>query len=610
MLPARADMYPDASNAKLPDARANLHIPAHLPTNAALTAASTAMYSSGVWRDTFGNGNGASPLYYLPSGSACSLKSGAGDNGAQVKSSDGKCWVAMFPSQARDPLQWGCGVTGTNDTTCLQDTIDAAVAAPNGRVIIEGKLFTVDNALVATGPVQIVGTYSGAARSGWSGPWGPCTTGIHAITLNMNTLVFQGSGSLLKGVCFDVPTSVSNTTGSAVEIKNRTTSTELNNVTVEGNQFNGFCVSIDATADDTSGPGIQIVDIYILRNMFQPVNNAGCRAIWIGRLSTGGRTTDTKIQNNNIFCHFNGGANQSDAVTDGIYFSDSGGSFLSANDIVACLHGTVIKPDTDQVVSGFLFTGTVLGDTSFTNDFLIDTAASSGLVQSGLITGSWMASATGTSVLIQNTGGGTIRGVHFTGDIIYPRQGNTGISIVGGDDITISSSAVCALNVSHAAMFDITTVGSVGIHNNQVGACDSSLTGYQVDTGLYYHPSAAGDISITGNQFHDLSGFAINYSPGVQPAHAVISGNTGVDDLPIIQAASATTMTFPVEPTFAISGTAAIQTIDGGWPGRCVDIVPVGAWSVITGGNANPAFNANVGQLKRACYSGTTWNFQ
>jgi hypothetical protein len=73
----------------------------------ALTLASTAAYPTGVWRTTYGNGNGAPPLFYNPSASACTFNAGAGDGGAQVPSADGKCWIAAFPSGAVDVKQWG-----------------------------------------------------------------------------------------------------------------------------------------------------------------------------------------------------------------------------------------------------------------------------------------------------------------------------------------------------------------------------------------------------------------------------------------------------------------------------------------------------------------------
>ncbi len=69
--------------------------------NAALMAANTTSYPSGIWRLDFSAGFGADPLFYRPSGSACSLNAGLGDNGSQVPSADGKCWLGVFPYHLR-----------------------------------------------------------------------------------------------------------------------------------------------------------------------------------------------------------------------------------------------------------------------------------------------------------------------------------------------------------------------------------------------------------------------------------------------------------------------------------------------------------------------------
>lgn len=88
------------------------YTPAAMPTNTALQGAATITYPGGVTRDTFGNGNGATPLFYMPSNAACSLNAGAGDNGSQVKSADGKCWLAQFPPEGVDIRQFGVLTSG------------------------------------------------------------------------------------------------------------------------------------------------------------------------------------------------------------------------------------------------------------------------------------------------------------------------------------------------------------------------------------------------------------------------------------------------------------------------------------------------------------------
>jgi len=81
--------------------------PPHIPDNATLRQKSTTDYPSGIWRDDFASGVGAPPVQYIGSNRRCSLNDGAGDDGSQVRSADGKCWTARFPIGPRDVRIWG-----------------------------------------------------------------------------------------------------------------------------------------------------------------------------------------------------------------------------------------------------------------------------------------------------------------------------------------------------------------------------------------------------------------------------------------------------------------------------------------------------------------------
>jgi hypothetical protein len=114
----------------LPQGRLPSVVEQHVATNAALTASSTVTYPNGVWRDDYATGNGAPPLFYRASGSVCSLNAGAGDNGSQVLSSDGKCWLASFPADPYDIRQFGgIGDGSTNNATAFNNALAAQSAS-------------------------------------------------------------------------------------------------------------------------------------------------------------------------------------------------------------------------------------------------------------------------------------------------------------------------------------------------------------------------------------------------------------------------------------------------------------------------------------------------
>ncbi|WP_175952883.1 hypothetical protein [Burkholderia sp. BCC0405] len=86
----------------------------HVANLAALQGMSTAN-SSTYYRDGYtstGDGGGTT---YVSSGSACSLNSGNGDNGSQVKSADGKCWLAVLSPFGADIRIWGAVANGSTD---------------------------------------------------------------------------------------------------------------------------------------------------------------------------------------------------------------------------------------------------------------------------------------------------------------------------------------------------------------------------------------------------------------------------------------------------------------------------------------------------------------
>lgn len=105
-------------------------------SNAALQATSTAtapiVYRAGFY--TQGDGGAA---YYTASPSPCTLNSGNGDNGLQVKSADGKCWKLV--SQAfYDPRIWGADATGATDSAPALRAMFAAFASDFHFVFADG----------------------------------------------------------------------------------------------------------------------------------------------------------------------------------------------------------------------------------------------------------------------------------------------------------------------------------------------------------------------------------------------------------------------------------------------------------------------------------------
>jgi hypothetical protein len=129
-----------------------------IATNAALANASTADYPNGVWRSDYSNGFGAPPLLYNPGGSACSLNSGAGDNGSQVQSADGKCWIAQLPPLGLDVRDWGVALGNPIHLTVSpsgSDTLLCGIVPAVPCLTITGAQTTANMLNVAGNVVEI-----------------------------------------------------------------------------------------------------------------------------------------------------------------------------------------------------------------------------------------------------------------------------------------------------------------------------------------------------------------------------------------------------------------------------------------------------------------------
>lgn len=135
------------------------------------------VFTGGLWRNTYGNGNGSGPLFYTPSNSACSLNAGAGDNGSQVSSANGKCWLAVFPDSGINPLQFGamCNNSG-NDQPPVQAAFDASARLAQ-RASITGLC-------AVPGGVTYSGNYNAIVGSGISN--GLQNTGNNSVTLTLS----------------------------------------------------------------------------------------------------------------------------------------------------------------------------------------------------------------------------------------------------------------------------------------------------------------------------------------------------------------------------------------------------------------------------------------
>jgi hypothetical protein len=113
-----------------------------------------------VWRLGFASpGDYGQPILYTGSNSACSLNSGNGDGGSQVKSDSGGCWLASFPTGRVAAEVWGCAADGTTDAAACLNAAATGLAATGGGELWLSKRYRVASDFTIPAKVTVVGPW-------------------------------------------------------------------------------------------------------------------------------------------------------------------------------------------------------------------------------------------------------------------------------------------------------------------------------------------------------------------------------------------------------------------------------------------------------------------
>ena len=584
--------------------------------NAAVQILTTTNVSNGVVnRLGFATKGDAPAQIYLAENGTCAANSRINDGGSCINttSGDGNSFYAVFPAAGRDPREWGAkGTCGADDTAPLQ----AAITASTNQTVLLEQCYSISSGLTITSPVKLSGG-DPKLYAGWpaAGAAAPCNTGIRVATANLaGVLIFSAgaSGSTIWGLCID-NANITNTSGSTISAI-ATSGTNLNNIAVIRTQIIGcfICVDLSGTGAATQNIGARIED-----DTFMPVDQAGAIAIRVGHNDAGGNnnaiTTQIYINKTDIYCN---GAIATNSTA--IRLEDAGGAFVRNTNSVACNLGLVIFPGANQNV-----TGSVLTDNSFdsdrTADMYIDTGASTSLINLNQFTSNWFASSLTVPALIENNGGGTVAGLHFSANRFYPRNNTDAITLANmvnggkGSDITFKDNTVCWTSTGTSAGTAIDVQGTVALAltldviGNTLGGCDTNgapVGGMAVGLTL---ASSSTSANVIANRFNNTT-TPINLAGTTILA---VGFNAGINDQNTQSVASAGTTTISVNnPTIFVSGAATIATITPAWPGRTLTLIPTGAWTTtVVGGNIGTAFTATPGKAVTAIYNGTNWNF-
>lgn len=460
---------------------------------------------------------------------------------------------------------YNCAGNGVgDDTTCFQ----AALTAAAGGVLWGGNHLYKVGALTVPANTEILfppgggGIYSGT-----------CTTGLVAKATNLTLVTLQnggsanGGGSILRDLCINM--GAGNTSGAAVSVG------AGSGYKLQGIQINTPYIGVDVSGSGATQNTLTTIDKGVI---YQPVA-VGVR---VGVNSTGGNTVDTRIIDTTVI-----EPSSNSAV--GFLLLDAGGVYFRGNDAYQMGYGTKIFPGANQYVTGF-FTD-VLGDTSYTNDLLID--SNGGQWTDLVFSNSWASSALGTSVLIQNTGSGYVGTAKFLNHktiLNNSAPASIGFDIEAGtvslQDSQVGSKAVASSSTAIKIGSGIKDVKIEGLISPSI-ICPNSSCGTAGNYGsvnIAVQVSGATLFSVSDN---DLSGATtpLSYTPTSNGSDtAVIGSNVGVDNVnPSVSSAS--TITLPVNPIVVVTGVTTISTINGAWSNRKVTLYSPSGFSLTTGGN-------------------------
>jgi len=455
----------------------NLHFTGRVGTNAALTALNSTAFTR-VLRGGFSTEGDGGAAWYVPSTSACTLNSGAGDNGSQVKSSDNKCWIADFRGAPANVQVWGGCLGGADDTTA----INAALASSN-KVSLPAKTCTIAGTLnISDQQSELMGAGRGQ-------------TVLQTSSATLDLLSVSASYASIHDLTFNSKTA--RTAGCFVNLLGMATAPRIYNFSAFSS-FRGVCYN---------GPNSAVVHNGDIRNTVAGGDGIyvnGCFACTLGPEIVMDNSPSSQPEANVRI--------------------DAAGDFTLLN--VHGLHGgdcLLVDPTVGNNVQSLRITNS-WNDTCGQHAAWFK--AQGGNIQRVDVVQSWFATAQLEGVKMSTSAGGSINGIAF----VEPHIVNNGLS-AGADQFVAADSGVA--NVEVIGGYIANNANSIGMH---FGTGVSGFTIKQVKAGPFggfsnllralQIDSSATNFVVAGNDFSGNVGDTI-ITPTLDGIAAIYHDNVG-----------------------------------------------------------------------------------
>lgn len=504
--------------------------PAHVATLNALKAKAASTAQS-VFRDGYSVAGDGGNALYIASTSACSLNSGAGDNGSQVAAADGKCWLAVPPSTGWDIRLFGAVCDGTtDDSVAIQAAINAAQTTSINKVFGPAARCVAQNLSVTANNVGIYGpTYPAEAAGGFT---------LIAATPTATVLtVGTVDGFTLQNVKF----------GSLSQ------------------QTAGNFLYLTGTVDSN------LTDVFFL-NGWDPVkfNNAAVVRWNGGSIRNWSNVGWTITGNPGV----NGGGNDyfvSKLVMDednasytpaaGIMILQNGGSItLDAIDVLHAHHGLLISPGNGQFVNWIYVNNSYFDSCDFASNLrggigINFAPTGTGAINGGSFSNSWASTCT-TNVSINGT---STSGAKFSNFESFNAQQSA--FYINGSDVSISNSMFAGASQAASNTYSTVEIGPAANHVTITGGrIGATVEGYPATAkfNLAIDSGFSGYLTVNGV---DLTG------AGVAPVYDATpsSGNVQIVNSPGYNPVGPKAITVGASPfTYKAGRSPEFVTINGG----------------------------------------------
>ncbi len=478
----------------------------HLANKAALTAAASTAYPI-VVRDGYATAGDAQQLSYLPSSSPCPIS--GGDGGSQIPTSDGKCWLAVFPEGRVDVREFGAKGDGTTNDT-------AAVVAARNFVATNTALyylyFPPGKYEISYLPLQVAGfRLRGAGHN---------LVTLQRLAGSANSVLIDGSSCALGN-----------------------SAPAVNSVSVEGVTLDGNKANITRPADDTTEWGICYTN-----DSYSAVRDVVAQNFWNGGV---GIFINSNYDNAQGWSNNNGQGSVSVGTEPGLDINASkfdivdwistGGDYLGGR-ILNNSWGdhfklTVYNPVTVGFEDAAFAAGTGINYANISNVSIVGGASGSALDVTGDVHGDIIhvtaQGTTGQCVISDNGASGDNATGNAITAVTYGNAGEVLCNTASGETYNISSrgDGTSASYTNNLWLLDIT--GS----NNTIAA---NLQGNSVNYlgGVAFRSGAAGNrfgaFRISGmgtgvNLYQDLNGASTTNLPptNFQTPAATLTLNSG-----------------------------------------------------------------------------------